>query len=486
MPGKHSLQFNYIMNLLFQFSTVFCSLLTYPYVSRILTSQGMGRVSFAVSFTEYFGLIAMLGIPTYGIRACARVLEDWKALSKTIQELFFLQFLMTGIALGCFLSAVATVPMLRQEKELYCIQAIVLVLNAFNLDWVYAALEQYDFIAIRTLCIRLIAVVCTFCLIHEKADYIKYALIMMLVNAVTQGVNLFSIRKYISFHFGKTFVPFRHIKPMFFCFGQAAAITVYTNLDIVMLGFFLGEEAVGIYNAAVRVKMILVHFITALGSVIFSRLSYYIKAGKQEQTAKVIRIALKFVLFLAACFFIFFAVEAKDCILLLSSREYLGAVSSMRMLMLTLLFIGCSNITGYGILMPTGREKQMLISVCAGAMADLILNAVLIPKFGILGAAIGTVCAEIAVIGVQMGYIWKEWKLYFSHLRMVKIMIAVVLGFIILLGMQRLAINNTFLRFAVCGISFFSICFAVLLFLQEDMICVILQEIISYLKRKRS
>lgn len=486
MLGKHSLQFNYIMNLLFQLSTVFCSLLTYPYVSRVLTSQGMGRVSFAVSFTEYFGLIAMLGIPTYGIRACARVLEDRKALSQTVQELFFLQFLMTGIALGCFLLAVAAVPMLRQEKELYCIQAIVLVLNIFNLDWFYSALEQYDFIAIRTLCIRLIAVVCTFCLIHEKADYIKYALIMMLINAVTQGVNLFSIRKYVSFRFRKAFVPFRHIKPMFFCFGQAAAITVYTNLDIVMLGFFLGEEAVGIYSAAVRVKMILVHFVTALGAVIFSRLSYYIKAGKQEQTVKVIQIALKFVLFLAVCFFIFFAVEAKDCILLLSGREYLGAVSSMRMLMLTLLFIGCSNITGYGILMPTGREKQMLISVCAGAVTDLILNVILIPKFGISGAAIGTVCAEIVVIGVQIGYLQKEWKRYFSHLRMVKIIIAVVLGFVVLLGMQRLAINSTFLHFVVCGISFFSVCFGILLLLQEDMICFVLQNIVSYLKKKKS
>lgn len=90
MAKKKSLKLNFIMNALLTMSSFIFPLITFPYVSRILLPVGTGKVSFTTSVVSYFALFARLGIPTYGIRACAKVRDDKEALSKTVQELFII------------------------------------------------------------------------------------------------------------------------------------------------------------------------------------------------------------------------------------------------------------------------------------------------------------------------------------------------------------------------------------------------------------
>ena len=71
-----SVKVNFIMNFIFTLSQFIFPLITFPYVSRVLGPAGTGSVSFATSVITYFTMFAMLGVPTYGIRACAKVREN--------------------------------------------------------------------------------------------------------------------------------------------------------------------------------------------------------------------------------------------------------------------------------------------------------------------------------------------------------------------------------------------------------------------------
>ena len=84
---QHSVKYNFIMNFILTASNFIFPLITFPYVSRILLASGNGKVNFAASVANYFMMVASLGIPTYGIRACAKVRDDKEALSKTAQEI---------------------------------------------------------------------------------------------------------------------------------------------------------------------------------------------------------------------------------------------------------------------------------------------------------------------------------------------------------------------------------------------------------------
>lgn len=121
MRKKASLKINFIMNSILTMSQFIFPLITFPYISRILLPVGTGKVSFATSIVSYFALFAQLGIPTYGIRACAKVRDDKKELTRTVQEIFIINLVMSLITYVVFFFAIYYVPRLRQDKELLMI-----------------------------------------------------------------------------------------------------------------------------------------------------------------------------------------------------------------------------------------------------------------------------------------------------------------------------------------------------------------------------
>ena len=89
-----SVKFNLLMNIILKASGFIFPLITLPYVTRVLGVANNGKVSFATSVIGYFALFSQLGIPTYGIRACAKVRNDSKKLKQTVAELLTMQFLL--------------------------------------------------------------------------------------------------------------------------------------------------------------------------------------------------------------------------------------------------------------------------------------------------------------------------------------------------------------------------------------------------------
>ena len=90
-----SIKINFLMNIILTMSSFIFPLITFPYVSRILLPEGTGKVSFATSLISYFVLISQLGIPTYGIRECAKVRDDKENLTRVAHELLIINITMS-------------------------------------------------------------------------------------------------------------------------------------------------------------------------------------------------------------------------------------------------------------------------------------------------------------------------------------------------------------------------------------------------------
>ena len=76
MGKQKSLKLNFVMNAILTMSQFVFPLITFPYISRVLMATGNGKVATASAVITYFNMFASLGIPTYGIRACAKVRDD--------------------------------------------------------------------------------------------------------------------------------------------------------------------------------------------------------------------------------------------------------------------------------------------------------------------------------------------------------------------------------------------------------------------------
>ena len=81
MEDKKKITANYIYNLIYQILTIILPIITTPYLSRVLGSEGIGIYGYTISIVTYFTLIGALGISKYGQREIAYV-QNVQAVEK--------------------------------------------------------------------------------------------------------------------------------------------------------------------------------------------------------------------------------------------------------------------------------------------------------------------------------------------------------------------------------------------------------------------
>ena len=466
---QKSLKLNIIMNMLLTMSSFIFPIITFPYVSRILSPSGIGKVSFATSLINYFLIFSQLGIPTYGIRACAKVRDNRRELTKVAHELLIINIVMCFISYIFLFALLFFAPRFEEDKNLYIIISFTIFLSAIGMEWLYKALEQYTYITIRSLIFKFIALIAMFILIHKPSDYIIYGGISIFASSASNILNFLNIHKYIDIKPIGKYNFKRHIKLVGVFFAMACATTVYVNLDTLMLGFMTTEVDVGYYNAAIKIKTILVSIVTSLGAVLLPRASYYIENKQFNKFDNIIKKSIEFVVLISVPLMIYFMIYAKETIIFLSGDAYIGAIIPMQLIMPTLLLIGITNILGIQILVPLGKEKIVLYSEIIGAVIDVIINMALIPHLASSGAAIGTTVAELSVLIVQFIALKKEIRNYFKNINYSRIIVAVILSALISLTI-RIFFKNIFIILLLSAFIFFGIYFIYLLIKKEMLI----------------
>lgn len=484
-PKIRSVQFNFIMNAILTISSIIFPMITFPYASRVLSVAGYGKVSFATSVLTYFAMFASLGIPNYGIRACARVRDDKVKLSRTAQELIIINLVTSAITYAAFFASLFFVERFEQDKILLIINSVSIILNTLGVTWLYSALEQYSYITVRNILCKLLSIILMFIFVHNPSDYIVYGAIAMVASGGSNLLNFLNIRKLIivkplgDYHFKQ------HLKPIFVFFATSVAISVYTNLDTVMLGFMTDDVQTGLYSASVKVKNLLCSVVSSLGAVLLPRLSVYVRNEETDKFFETLSKVLNFLLLISLPLTVYFLFFARTSILLFSGAEYEAATPAMQLLMPTVFFIALSGLTGNQILVPLGREKAVMASVICGAVIDFGLNWIFIPKWGAAGAAAATMIAELIVLAVQLCFLQKTALRVARGVKYRPILIsllgATVTGW---LSLRFLPISSHFWMLAVSAVLFFGVYGALLLLQKEAFLTENIQLALGFVKGK--
>ncbi len=454
------------MNVILTASAFIFPLITFPYASRVLLPDGVGRVNFAWSFAYYFSMVAMLGVPTYGIRAVAKVRDNKEELSRTVQEILILNTIVAAFCYVAYFLAIWYIPRLRSDYTLFVIMSVTILLNVIGVEWMYRGLEQYGYIAVRSIIFKVIAVVMLFLFVKDQSHYVMYGVVMVVSGVGSNILNFINLRRFITLRPVGHYNFRRHARPILIFFLIAVATTIYTNLDTVMLGFMKDDTIVGYYTAAVRAKNILVGFVTSLSVVLLPRVSYFLEQGIKEEFYRYAKKALNFILLVALPLTVYFMLYAQETVQVLSGDAFGAAVLPMQVIMPTVFLIGLTNVLGIQTLVPLNREKQVCYSVIAGAVTDCVINLLAIPRYGATGAAIGTLAAETVVLIFQLGFLWKERQNLFSGIQAWKIVIATAAASVVCLFAKYL--NLRALLVLVVSAVVFLIVYAVILLLTRE------------------
>ena len=481
----HSVKYNFIMNAILTVAGIIFPLITFPYISRVLLVEGSGKVAFATSVVTYFTMFASLGIPTYGVRACAIVRDNKEKLSKTVQELLIISGGTTLLTYIVFGISLFVIPEFAQERTLLLIVGLGIGLNTIGVQWLYNALEQYSYITICSILFKVIGMILMFLLVKESSDYQIYGGVYVIASFGSYVLNFICLRKFVTFQKTGTYQFKQHLKHIMVFFAMSAGASIYLNLDVVMLRFLQSNEAVGYYNAGIKVKTVLVTCVTSLGTVLLPRLSYYIETADKKAFQLMVGKAFRFVFVAASAVTVYFSIFARESILLLSGEAFLPAVGPMMILMPTVLLIGLSNVTGIQILTPNGREREVMYSIWGGAILDFVLNLIVIPKFSANGAALSTLLAEGMVLLLQCWFLRDVLWSYIRQVQCWKIVIALAVAFVMTIPVKIWIDSGVFVTLLVSAIVFFGGYAVVLLFLKEPFVSEILNSGIHAIVRKK-
>ena len=473
------------MNAILTVAGIIFPLITFPYISRVLLVEGSGKVAFATSVVTYFTMFASLGIPTYGVRACAIVRDNKEKLSKTVQELLIISGGTTLLTYIVFGISLFVIPEFAQERTLLLIVGLGIGLNTIGVQWLYNALEQYSYITTCSILFKVIGMILMFLLVKESSDYQIYGGVYVIASFGSYVLNFICLRKFVTFQKTGTYQFKQHLKHIMVFFAMSAGASIYLNLDVVMLRFLQSNEAVGYYNAGIKVKTVLVTCVTSLGTVLLPRLSYYIETADKKAFQLMVGKAFRFVFVAASAVTVYFSIFARESILLLSGEAFLPAVGPMMVLMPTVLLIGLSNVTGIQILTPNGREREVMYSIWGGAILDFVLNLIVIPKFSANGAALSTLLAEGMVLLLQCWFLRDVLWSYIRQVQCWKIVIALAVASVMTIPVKIWIDSGVFVTLLVSAIVFFGGYAVVLLLLKEPFVSEILNSGIHAIVRKK-
>lgn len=397
-----NIKVNAVLNSIRQFSSIAFSLITFPYITRVLGTDYYGRINFCNSIVGYFGMIASLGFSAYAIREGSGYRENRNEFSSFGNRIFSLNIastLLAYILLGFFL-LFWNRP--TDHKVLVIIGSISIFLTTIGMEWVYIIYEDFTYITVRSIAVHILSIISLFLFVHTEQDYIIYAVLICISGGLSNILNFCHARKYINIRIKFDKSSLTHLKPIFIIFFNAALVTIYLNSDITILRMLQPEGVVGQYGVAVRIYSIVKSVIAAVVAVSVPRLAFYVRTDNQPAFQKLINDAIRTLLTVCGPALTGLVMVSRDVILIMSGEEYLGGTSALQILCFALMFATLANLLTSGVLIANKKEKIVLTASIISASVNVILNFLIIPYMSLNGAALTTLLAEMIVFAISL------------------------------------------------------------------------------------
>ncbi len=405
--AKKSLAKNYIYNLIYQILVMILPLITVPYISRVVGAEGIGIYSYTISITTYFITLGSLGVALYGQREVAVNQDNKKKYSKLFYEINLLRLITLSISMILFF--LVFVLGNNQYSIYYKILLLEIFAGIFDISWFFQGHEDFKRTVIRNILVKLLSIICIFIFVKSSTDVWIY----ILIYALSILIGNLSLWLYLPQYLVKVDLKelnlVQHIKPTIALFIPQIAVQVYTLLDKTMIGTIISDKSeVGYYDQAQKVIKLMLTIITSMGTVMMPRVAYTYSKGDKEQVNKYISNSFKLVFMISIPMILGVFLVADQFVPFFFGDGYEPVSMLMKIISPIILFVGMSNVTGTQYLLPIKKTTQYTLSVVAGAITNFGLNMLLIPKYGALGASIGTIIAEAIVTIVQLIYVRKD------------------------------------------------------------------------------
>lgn len=392
---------NYFYNLLYEVAALVVPLVLTPYISRVLEVDGIGKYSVAVAISNYFILFGMLGINMYGNRQIAYVRDNPEETRNTFWEINAMKMLSMGIAILVYIGFVFFT-VAEDRKVLYYLQIFTLLASLVDISWLFTGLENFKKTTIRNIIVKFSGVGLVLLLVKTRDDLPLYAFIIGATTFLGQLVLWLSLPSYIKrFHIRCGELK-RHFIATIKLWLPSIAIQIYASLDKIMLGYMVGDVQAGLYESSQKlIKMVSV-ISTSFTTATLPRVSNLYNKGSENSLNALTERSIMFLTFLSVPLAFGLIGIRKTLVPWFFGPGYEEIVNLLLISSWLLISLAWSSIFGNQILVACNQEKKYTQAVFINLILNVVMNFLLIPQLGAMGALIASVLAECTGMLVMM------------------------------------------------------------------------------------
>ncbi len=398
-----SIKKNLLYNFILTGSQLLLPLISIPYVSHVLDPEGIGKVSFIDSLTYFFISIAEFGIVVYAVREVARVRSDKLKLAKLTSELIFLHLVTSIITIFIYGITIFFLWQKVSDFRLILFSFTFLLTNALSCEWYYWGVENFRYITIRSILIRLAALASIFILVRQPSDYyLYYAIITASAVAViiSNWINLL-IQLPVSF---RNLQWQKHARKTWVTYFISLVYSIMLFLDTVLLRLVSTAAAVGYYAFAVKLVRLATTLVTDSLLVFYPHTVNLSHEQQEKGLKRKLSLSLNFVLTLSIPLGVGIFILAEPLTNVFFGPGFQPLAKDLQILAIFPIIKSAGLFLDRQLMMPNNQEKLILRSLAIGNFSFILLCILLSFYFDDIGASTALVIGESIVLALNIVY----------------------------------------------------------------------------------
>lgn len=347
-------------------------IVVFPYVSRVLGVDAMGKYNFYTSYFSYILLFATFGISTIGIREIGYVSDNIAKRSKVLWNLVSLNWITT------ITSALLSLMILLSDAyvgdlKIILVLTITLFAQAVGADFFFVAIEKQGYLLVRNIIFKIISVALIFLFVKGPSDLFIYICITVFSTSTVSVVNIYYLSRWNKLPVWKELQPFPFVKKLIGGFSVETAWRYLGLGDVVVLGLLTSDLIVGYYGMALKIYLLVTNLVKVMATALMPRASKYISQNNELAFNHLNTQSIRLIMLICVPAIWFCFRYASEIVLLLGGDSFLPSTFPLQVFSFAIIINTLSNAIIYQILFPKGKIKSILIALLWGIVSNVLL-----------------------------------------------------------------------------------------------------------------
>jgi PST family polysaccharide transporter len=378
---------------------------TLPYLVRVLGIQTFGMIAFTQSFAGYFVVLTDYGFNFSATRYTAQNRLDLRKISDMFWRVLIIKSLLMLAGVILLALILFTIPRFRSQTPYFIIAYIAVIGGVLFPQWYFQGLEKMTHISVMTGAARLITSVLLFVFVHSPDDALRALALLSGGPLIAGMIGMFvAVRElHPGFVWPSNSELWETTVDGWHLFISTAAISLYTNTNVFLVGLIAGEAQAGYFSAAEKLIRAISGLIGPISQAFFPHVNFLARESKQlalRFISKTLRLT-SLVTLVPSLIMLFFAAPLAHIIF---GHAASGSPPIIRWIALLPFLIAVSNALGIQTMLCFGLDKQFSRILIGAGLLNVVLAVPLIHLFAARGAAMSVLLVEV---GVNIAMIWE-------------------------------------------------------------------------------